>query len=271
MSAPPHSATSLTPRRFSQSEAYRYFIARRLADPTSWAGARPEILSTDGHAIRRLCSQPRQLVYQHLSVPDRAQRMVERIAGSVRGGSGFLGYAMFRDHDAVAIMNTGTPARPGWMARPHEASWDELEFTTEDAPRMRLLGGARLSWSRRALTLHAALEQRGAAFAASPHAFDLLAHLTSWELRMLIHSGRSARPVEILLDHEDACTRAQTTAPDRIETTFSLDTTTYRDARRVRASFWFILRFDRDLMCVPDDWAEAWIEIQPAEPPGLLL
>lgn len=267
-------SSSQSPQMLRRAHDFKHFLWRCHAHRAAINGCLPEILATDGGVVRRLASMGTQIVFQEFEESRTASALVERIEGSVTPGLALVGYAMFEDREAVAILHTGRGANPGWLAFPDMGRTAQMldESTLPDVvaqtPRLRLVTGARLSWKRRNFIVHAALEQRGSRFAASPAAFHILEHLESWTIEAAVDRRGVSERIDLLEPQADLTHRHL--SPTRAEATFAIDTSVYRDARQRDATFWFRLTFDRNLFCLPEEWRHIWIEVQIQEPAGIL-
>ena len=151
-------------QRLTNSERFKHFIWKRHPHAKSWNNALPEVIATDGRLVRRLVSQPQYIYFQVFSDTGTAQTVAERVENSVSQGVALLGYSMFADNAAVAILHTGDANEPGWVAFPHRrldaSQIPTMPIRVADEPKLRLVGGANIAWSSGKRVIHAALEQR---------------------------------------------------------------------------------------------------------------
>ncbi|MEM1347321.1 MAG: hypothetical protein AAGI01_02110 [Myxococcota bacterium] len=234
----------------------------------------PEVFATDGHLVRRVSSYDKKIGVQIFAHLPMASSIVERVERGVAPGVSLVGYSMFEDADRVAVLHTGKPGVPGWVAYPQ----DDLPNVTQrslpanilDIPELRLVAGAGIYWLNRELSIHIALEQRGSAFAESEHAFHILDHIESLELRTV--SLREGEPREV-----EVAKSATPSAPSRrvsvrrLEAGFPIEPSIYREFRHTERQIWLVVRFDRSMLLLPEEWRTFWMQVALHEPDGMLF
>lgn len=258
-------------RKLQHSLNHRHLIWRAHPKDRFFKGMSPEVISTDGSMVRRLVCARDLLAFQTFEHKDTAQNIIENIEASVEPGVSLMGYSTFQDHTRLAILYTGEDYLPGWVCF-GEGPRDELiplPPNIDQVPRLRIIAGAKLSWSQRELVVQAALEQRGNSFAASVHAFDILEHVTSLELRAVSYEDGVQREVEIVKS-PDPVHQLKLVGPTRLEASFALEPLVYREFRKQDRQVWFVITFDRELFCLPEEWCSFWFEVDVHEPPGVL-
>ncbi len=257
-----------------QHDALRHMLWRKHLASQALDGHLPEILATDGRALRRLLSQERQLVFQQFEDQGAAASLMERVEGSVSPGVALAGYSMFKDHDALAILHTGQGQAPGWLAFPDAARgqvrWDKptLPARASDLPRARLVAGAGVFWRQRRMVIHVAFEERGEPQRdARGLPLTLLDHIEQVSLHALITRQGQLRALE-LTDPEplSALTRVRA---DRAELSFIVEPAIYREFKQLDGRIWIKALFDRSLFCLPAAWRAAWLTADLQEVEGL--
>lgn len=239
---------------------------RRHPDPSWWDGYRPEILATDGREVRRMTSQHQHIAFQAFEDVPSARDIASKIEASVAQGVALMGYSMFSQHQAVAILHTADGLDPGWVAFPHlrttASTTPTLPMSVADLPKLRVVGGAEVRWSGKELTLDAALEQRGDRFAQGPFAFNIIHHVKSWEIRGT--TSREVGPAKPLrLMRRGATAEIQRIHDLRLAGRFPLDPVIWREFEDDPTfRLWFVVTFDRELFCLPDDWLRFWFEVE---------
>ena len=239
-------------------------------------GGLPELLATDGANVRRLQCQPRQLIFQAFQDAPTARSLIQRVESCVEPGVALVGYSMFEERGAVSILHTGQDLGPGWLAFPDQrplleegGRYDTLPLDVDERPRLRLIAGAHVLWERRELVVAGALEQRGSRFASGPHAFHLLEHLTHWRLEAISYKRGERRRVELAKTGEPRGA-VRKVSPQRVEASFVIEPMIYQQLAQLQARAWFELRFDRELFCLPREWATFWLSVDLSGSPGLL-
>lgn len=247
--------------KIARPEQFKHLLWRRHPDPTSWDGCRPEILATDGRIVRRLASLQQHIAFQAFAHETSAQDIVHKIETSVAHGVALLGYSMFSGNEAVAILHTAPNLDPGWVAFPHRKSTSStiptLPIAIANLPKLRLVGGAEIVWSQGKPHLDAALEQRGTAFRESEHAFNIIDHVKGWEV-VARHGDRDLRVLPKRAEPE-----IQRASEFRLTGRFPFDELIWREfSGQAGFRIFFVLRFDRELFCLPEDWLKFWMEIE---------
>lgn len=258
-------ALRVTLPKISRPEDFKHLLWRRHADSNWWDGCRPELIGTDGRVVRRLCSQHRHIAFQAFEDVESALEITNKIEASVAQGVALLGYSMFAQNDAVAILHTASGLEPGWVAFPHKKSSAStvptLPMRVAELPKLRLVGGAELTHRDGTLTLEAALEQRGQSFAASEHSFNIVEHIKGWEIRGMVGRGEEARQLRLV--NKGAEAEIKRADDQRLTGRFPLNEAIWKEFQE-DSSFrvWFLVQFDRELFCLPDDWLKFWMQIE---------
>jgi len=266
--------------KLRNSEEFKHFLWRRHSRPRVYNGALPEVLASNGKRVLRLASQDKQIVFQSLDDMQTAQTLVQRIEASITPGVAIMGYSVFEEHSSVAILNTGTNQMPGWLAFPDARAKDghaafgarfssTLPNHIANQPKLRLVTGANIGWENRQLVVKAALEQRGSSFLKSPHAFHILDHLQSWEIHAISYSNGEQKSMEVI--HKTPLNGPKRVHPLRAEATFVVEPYLYKEFQRQDGQVWLKLSFDRDLFCLPENWASFWMMVDILQPPGMLF
>ncbi len=272
--------SSVSSNKLSNAGAFKHFLWRKHVRPRVFNGALPEVIATDGTCVRRLASQPNQVVFQHFEDMQTARTLVQRIEASITPGVAMIGYSMFEQHHSVAILNTGTAQNPGWLAFPDAQTREgraafsghfssTLPTHIANQPRLRLVTGASMAWENRKLVIKAALEQRGSSFLKSANAFHILDHLLDWEMHTIVFRNGEQRSVEVC---EPRPTQGIARVhPLRAEASFVVEPYLYKEFRHQDGQIWIKLRFDRELFCLPEDWSSFWMVVDVQEPSGMLF
>lgn len=269
--------TSNAPVPHDSMNTFRHFLWRKQVQSRVWDGFYPEVLSTDGHHVRRMSCLHKQIIFQDFEDKATSSGIIQRIESSVTPGITLVGYSMFKHYDSLAILQTGKEDDPGWLAFPYtrsmhrEAGEPTLPMRAiAHIPKQRLVGGLGLYWRKRQLIIHGAIEERGEAFATENPGFSLLDHLVSIELHTTAYKNDTPRRVEIATSPHplDGLVRV---SPQRVEASFSLDPTIYRELRRSDFQVWLLLRFSRTLFCLPPEWSSFWMLVDLHEPPDLMF
>lgn len=272
-----HSASQEIGRKLKRSSDFKHFLWRRHPHRRVLDGALPEVISTDGETVRRILSQQKQIIFQEFEDQQTASALINRIESSVVPGVAMVGYSMFKERDAVAILHTGRNLGPGWLAFPDTKRKraagmvsPTLPLRVVDQPKLRLVAGASVVWDRRDLVIKGAVEQRGSQFASTPRAFDLLEHLADWKVEAVFYKNDELKRVDLCESGSprDGISRVHSS---RREACFVIDPLMYKQMRQLDAQVWFRFTFDRELFCLPVDWSSFWMMVDLAEAPGVLM
>jgi hypothetical protein len=251
--------------KISRPEDFKHLLWRRHPDSGSWDGCRPELIATDGREVRRLSSQPQHIAFQVFEDEPSARDITHKIEASVAQGVALLGYSMFARNDAVAILHTAPGLEPGWVAFPHKRSTSStvptLPMRVADLPKLRLVGGAELGWARGKPHLECALEQRGTSFIESDFGFNIIDHIKGWEIRGRVGRGEDAKKVRMV--RKNAEPKIRRVNDLRLAAQFPLDEVMWHEfGREPGFKLWFLVQFDRELFCLPDDWLQFWLHVE---------
>jgi hypothetical protein len=251
--------------KIKRPEDFKHLLWRQHPDSASWDGCRPELIATDGRVVRRLSSQHQHIAFQAFEDAESAREIASKIEASVSKGVALLGYSMFAKNEAVAILHTASGLEPGWVAYPHKKSSSStvptLPLRVAEMPKLRLVGGADTSWSEGKLHLECALEQRGQTFAESEHAFNIVDHIKEWEVWGRTGRGDDAKKLRLVNKHAEP--KIRRVGDRRLDGTFPIDEVIWRefeDAPGFR--LWFLVQFDRELFCLPDDWLQFSLHVE---------
>lgn len=249
------------------SQAFRFFLWRQRPQTGALRGFLPEILASDGHRVRRIHVGNRFLSMQEYEDPQSADAIAQMVRDRGTSRVGLRGYAMYSEHESVAIWNYEGPADPAWVAFPNTdfpgraARLWELPGYADGLARLRLCGGARLRWVSGRLLFEAAIEQRSDGFMDDERTQDLMDHLVDIRLETTIDHDGEARSLR-LVGREAQDAEIQRVAPRRVEVAWALNAALYeqfRDNHTLKA--WFVLTFDSSLFCLPDPWRQWWFEV----------
>lgn len=207
--------------------------------------------------------------HQHISFQAFVDRgagadIANKVEASVAQGVALMGYSMFAQHEAVAILHTANDLDPGWVAFPHKRTSSSvvptLPLAVADVPKLRIVGGAEASWASGATVVDAVLEQRGSRFAASSFAFNMIEHVRAWEIRGQV--GRPGDAKELRLVPKGAEVNIKRTNDTRLAARFPIDSVIWNEFRHDPTfKLWFVVSFDRELLCLPDDWLRFWMQV----------
>jgi len=254
-----------SPGKLPRSADFEYLLWKRHAAPSAYHGSLPELIASDGLHVRRMISQQHHIAFQAFEDADTARKITSRIERSVSRGAALLGYAMFSDSDAVAIMHTGRGLEPGWLALPfpHQDArrLPTLPLRVAKLPKLRLVGGATLGWAKGELSLKIALEQRGSEFLDSPEAFNILEHIRSVRpVARVTHDGEG-RELRLVSKKEDP--PLERAGVFRLEAAFPVDDVIVREfGEDPSFRVWLVIRFDQELFCLPEDWLGFWLGVE---------
>lgn len=247
--------------KFSQN--FKHLVWKRHLDSKAWDGALPEVVATDGHTVRRLVSESQLIYFQEFDDPHTGKVVQERVEASVEEGIALLGYSMFTEVETVAILHTGEALEAGWIAFPFtqksRSKIPTMPIRVASNPKARLVGGASVRWDSSNRIIKAALEQRGQSFLESQNAFNLIEHITHWELRAQV--GSENREIRLV----DSAEPRDLVRPEqfRVEGTFDVDDVILREFRDdPTLKIWFVITFDRELFCLPEDWLTFWLQVE---------
>lgn len=249
----------------ARSADFKHLLWRRHPDDTWWDGCRPEILASDGRVVRRLSSQHQHISFQAFEDQNSARDVCDKIEASVAQGVALMGYSMFSQHEAVAILHTADNLDPGWVAFPHRrtnsSTVPTLPLTVADVPKLRIVGGAEVRWASGDTVLDAALEQRGERFAKTPFAFNALDHVSSWEIWGRVGRGADTKQLRLVKRGEEPHIRR--VSDQRLGGRFPLDPVIWREFQAEPTfKLWFLVTFDRELLCLPNDWLRFWMQVE---------
>lgn len=251
--------------KIHRPEDYKHLLWRRHPDSRSFEGCRPEIIASDGAHVRRLVSQHQHISFQAFEDRDAARDVTQKIEASVASGVALLGYSMFNQHEAVAILHTADGLEPGWVAFPHRRSSDSsvptLPMRVADLPKLRLIGGAEVNRSGGELQLEGILEQRGSAFLESDDAFSIIDHIKNWEVWGRVGRGDEAKNLRLM--KRKAEPEIGKSGDLRLAGRFVLDEVIWGEfENRPDFKVWFVVNFDRELFCLPDEWLRFWLQVE---------
>ncbi|MEZ4462092.1 MAG: hypothetical protein R3E66_20700 [bacterium] len=248
--------------KIQNPEQFKHFVWRRHDDAQAWRGYRSEIVSTNGTDVRRISVQPFQIAFQQFTDIETSMRVINRIENGLGKGVAMLGYSMFASETSVAVLHTGQDLGPGWIAFPfsdQQGRFPTMPISSTEIPMLRLVGGAHLV-TEGTPTIRAALEQRGSEFLKRKGAFNILAHLESWEL--VARLGDDDTRILRLVDQAKprVLTRPD---PMRVATDFFLDPIIFREfAHDERLQLFHVIKLNREFMCLPEDWLTFSIRIE---------
>lgn len=252
----------MTVGKLKRSQNFKHLVWKRHIDSKAWEGALPEVIATDGRMVRRLISESHLIYFQEFEDASTGRVVQERVEASVDEGVALLGYSMFTDVETVAILHTGDELEAGWIALPFtqksRSKIPTMPIRVAAIPKARLIGGATVRWEKSNRIIGAALEQRGSTFLDSEHAFNLIEHITHWELRAT--AGPEGREVRLVKSAEPHSLKR--TDEFRVEGTFDVDDVILREFRDdPTLKVWFVVTFDRELFCLPEDWLTFWLHV----------
>jgi hypothetical protein len=244
---------------------FKHLLWRRHPDKSWWEGCRPEILATDGRVVRRLSSQHQHIALQVFADYDSARDIATKVEASVAQGVALMGYSMFSEHQAVAILHTADGLQPGWVAFPHKRTTTStvptLPLRVADMPKLRVVGGVEIKWASGEMYLDAALEQRGERFSVSPFALNIIDHISGWEVWGQV--GRDNETKKLRLTRKDAEIDIRRVNDLRLAARFPVDSVIWREFENdPTLKIWFVVSFDRELLCLPDDWLKFWMRVE---------
>lgn len=248
--------------RIKTPEEFKHFVWRRHNDAEALRGYRSEIVTSNGTSVRRIIAQPFQISFQQFTDVEASMRIINRIEGGLGNGLAMLGYSMFASESSVAVLHTGKDLNPGWIAFPFADAtgrFPTMPLSSIETPSLRLVGGATLI-AEGTPTIRAALEQRGTDFRQQDYAFDILAHITSWEIHARLGED-DKRPVRLV----DVSKPSPISRPDptRITRNFFLDPIIFREFKDDdRLQIFHVIKFDREFLCLPEDWLTFSIRIE---------
>jgi hypothetical protein len=254
---------------------FRHFLWRRHHQSRALNGFVSELLATDGHLVRRMVAEKGQLTYQQFVDARTADAIVGAVEAHASGDAGMLGYSMFGDADALAIVHTGEELAPGWLAFPYAnvrgrpSGIPTMPLLIEDIPTVRLCGGAQLGWSDCKLTLDVAIEQRVSLAEQIDEPIDVLDRLVDWRLETTVLKKGQASSVR-LASQKASLDGIRRSSQQRVEASFFIDTSLLKQMeKREGLKAWFVLDFDRRLFCLPSEWCTWWFEMDfPDQIPG---
>lgn len=246
----------------TNADRFKHFMWRRHEDRTAWDNYRPEIVATDGAVVRRLVSQPQHVVFQSFRDSETSMRVISRIEQGIGRGVAMLGYSMFADEEFVAILHTGEELNAGWLAFPFETSkvnFPTLPLSAANHPSLRLVGGATITDEGGTPVVTAALEQRGERFKNSEFAFNILDHVTDWKIQAQVGTGADAKKLRMVAKDKLEPRRIDDL---RMQVTTRIDPVLLREFKEENdLNFYFEILFDRELMCLPEDWLRHWFRV----------
>jgi hypothetical protein len=233
-----------------------------------------EILATNGRMVRRMVAEKGKLTFQQFVDERTAEAIVKAVESHSTDGVGMMGYSMFTDADALAIVHTGDELTPGWLAFPYAnvrgrpSGIPTMPLIIDDIPTIRLCGGAQLGWRDCQLTLDVAIEQRGELDGQrgdtdeqTGEPFDVLDRLVGWRLETTVLKQGRAHPVR-LPSQKASPAGIRRSSKQRVEASFVIDSSLFKQMeKREGLKAWFVLDFDRQLFCLPSDWCTWWFEM----------
>ncbi|MBA2663179.1 MAG: hypothetical protein H0U74_12880 [Bradymonadaceae bacterium] len=258
--------TTKPPTRRNPAD-YQHFLWRRHINPDVLRGFLPEIIATDGRHVRRMLSLEQQIVFQEFDDSPIARPIIQRVESGVAHGAGLVGYSMLADEQSMAILHTGDRNEPGWLAFPDNQRaipnrMPTLPLRVTDLPKLRIVAGASIQWDQREMHLYGALEQRGSlARDLSAPTFPL-DHIIEWNLQATVVRDNRLQEIKLCRSTKprDGLVRVSS---ERVEACFGLDAQLYREfSQNSSLRLWFIVRVDRGLFCLPDQWNQFWISVK---------
>lgn len=251
------------------NDFFKHFLWKRHEHPHAWRQSLPELITSDGAIVRRLVSQSKYIYFQAFEDRDTASQIVDRVETSVASGMALLGYSMFADDAAVAILHMGQGEESGWVAFPHKrierSVIPTLPLRVADFPKLRLVGGASLDRKNGKPRIVVALEQRGETFQSTEYAMNILEHVEEVTLMAKNGVGDDAKEVRLINRNEDVAFNR--VSPFRIEAKFPVHEALVREfSEKADLSVWIRVQFDRKLISLPEDWRRFWMSV---DVPGL--
>ena len=251
--------------KIERTDQFKHMVWRRHPDAGWLDECRPELVASNGNRVRRLSSQQGYIAFQVFDDSRSGREIVEKVEASVSRGVGLMGYSMFSSHPAVAILHTSEGLKPGWVAYPHQraepSAVPTLPLHVANMPQLRLVGGADVKWVSGSMVMDCLLEQRGDRFAKSEHGFNITAHICDWEMRGQVGRGENRRALRLARRGADSVIRR--TSETQLAARFQLDELAWNEYQNDDSlEVWFIISFDRELMCLPEDWLRFPVRIE---------
>ena len=246
------------------NDFFKHYLWKRHEHPTAWRESLPELITSDGNVVRRIVSQPKYIYFQAFKDHDTAATIVDRVESAVSTGMALLGYSMFADDAAVAILHTGQGNEPGWVAFPHKridrAVIPTLPMRVADFPKLRLLAGADMDWKNGKPRVVVALEQRGTSFQETDFALNLLDHIDAVSLHAQL--GLAPDDRELRLVKRGTEPELNRVNDNRLEVKFEADEVIVREfGEHDQLAVWLSVQFDQKLLCLPKDWRSFWMSL----------
>lgn len=246
------------------NDFFKHFLWKRHEHPHAWMESLPELITSDGSIVRRLVSQTKYIYFQAFEDRDTASQIVDRVETSVSSGMALLGYSMFSNDAAVAILHMGQGEESGWVAFPHKridrSTIPTLPLRVADFPKLRLVAGASLDHKSGKPRIVVALEQRGDTFQSTDFATNIVEHVEAVELMAKHGIGDDAKEVRLLDRNEE--TSFNRVSNHRIELKFPIHESMVREfGGKEDLSIWLRIQFDRKMLSLPEDWRRFWMSV----------
>ncbi|MFB6373780.1 MAG: hypothetical protein ABEN55_11895 [Bradymonadaceae bacterium] len=246
---------------------FQYHLHIWSDHPATGARRLAELLATDGHLVRSLRSRGSFLTYEEVEAFKLGKDLVDTVEGEWEPEAPFFGFESLSDTEMVAILHDPHQLDEQWAVFPcldHRFTPGELTETAvaaNDGIRHHLIGGAEIGWSSGEPHLEAALEARSWRQRDVEGAVELLDHIESWELRATAERRGEIEDVGLSPQSERS---VEPSAPSdgRLEAEFPIDQVIRQNfADHPSFQAWFVLQFDTDVFCVPENWRRFWMAI----------
>ena len=70
-----------------------------------------------------------------------------------------------------------------------------------------------------------------------------------------------AQSIELAKTGEPHDGHVHVASPTRAEVSFAIEPRVLREMSRLDIQIWFVLEFDREMLCLPPEWGEFWVMV----------
>ncbi|MFW5966618.1 MAG: hypothetical protein ACOCV2_03820 [Persicimonas sp.] len=258
---------NLEQERDAEDDAFTHYVWRGHHRESSLREMAPEMVTTNGRTVRRMVADARGLVLQQFEDRDTSEAIVESVQSNCADAGGLVGYSMLSECEVLTIMSVHKGGESRWLASPGKPvegrprQMPTLPMRLSEVPTVRVTGRASPRWLGGALRMDVRLAQRvqPAARSDAPSPLD---HVSTCQLWVMLDRSGKQRHVA-LTDQVSRQDFEEVSGGGELGAQLDVDEELFRSlgdngAKRV----WFLVSFDRRLMCLPNPWRQWWFPVE---------